>query len=171
MAVCAWHEPSPACRGRWTGRHRCSGAGLRLFCSFSKDPFLQQRERGGRATGRVEELFQWLYAISAHPPQTFLASGAVGSAVLGWMAAPPPLLKDPLPEPSAGEDRRMVGRRQSITGDTHELCDGPLRLGGGMGGLGAAVRFYLATVPPSKWEGSAGWAATLPCSALRSDAR
>jgi hypothetical protein len=148
MAVCAWHEPSPSCRGRWAGRHRRSGAGLRLFSPSSKDPFLQQRGRGGRASGRVEELFQWLCALGMNPPQPVLAGGPVGTAVLGWLAALLPLVKDPVPEPSAGEDRRVAGRRQSSAGDTHELRDGPSRPGGGGGGVGAAGRGYLAAVLP-----------------------
>jgi len=127
-----------------------------------KRSFPATARRGGRATGRVEELFQWLCAIGIDPPQPVLAGGLVGTSVLGWLAALLPLLKDPLPEPSAGQDKRMAGRRQSSAGDTHELRDGPSRPCGGVGGVGAAGRGYLAAVLPSKWEGSLGGLLLVP---------
>lgn len=96
----------------------------------------------------MEELFQWLFALCMNTFQLVLACGPVGAAVVGWLAALLPLVKDPLPEPSAGEDRRVAGRRQSSAGDTHQLRDGPSRPGGGGGGVGSALLVYLAAVLP-----------------------
>ena len=52
-----------------------------------KRSFPATARRGGRATGRVEELFQWLCAIGIDPLQRVLAGGLVGTSVLGWLAA------------------------------------------------------------------------------------
>ena len=47
MAVCAWHEPSPSCRGRWAGSHRRSG--LVGSCSPLPQKFYSSE---GAAAGR-----------------------------------------------------------------------------------------------------------------------
>ena len=62
------------------------GAGLRLF-SHHKHPLLRQPGRVCRAAGRVEELFQWLYALGMNYPMPVVASGPVGTSVPGWLAS------------------------------------------------------------------------------------
>ena len=64
-----------------------------------KSSFSTTAREGRRATGRVEKLFQLPSALGMNPPQPVLASGPVSTAVLGWLAALVPLLKDLLLEP------------------------------------------------------------------------
>ena len=149
MAVCAWHEPSPACRGRWAGRQRrsglvgsCSPRPQKILSCNSEEGRQNDRSRGGAVPIAV---CNWHAPSPACPGRRavwHLRSGLVGGS------SPPP--QNPLPEPSAGQDKRMVGRRQSSTGDTHELRDGPSQPCGGVGGVGAAGRGYLAAVLPRR---------------------
>jgi hypothetical protein len=110
MAVGAWHQYSPACRGMWQ-----VGTAFRrwLAAFFPSSKVLQQRGRGGRKAGRMEELFQLPDALSMNPLQPVLAGGPVGTAVLGQLAALDPLLKDPLLEPFAEEGWRRAWRAVS----------------------------------------------------------
>jgi hypothetical protein len=64
-----------------------------------QNPLLQQRGRGGREAGGEEELFELPDTLGMNSPQPFLSIGPVGTAVLGWLAALVPLLKDLLLEP------------------------------------------------------------------------
>jgi hypothetical protein len=129
-----------------------------------KNPILERRGRGGRAAGRVEELFQQPDALGMNPPQPAMASGLVGTAVLGLLAALLPLLKDLFPDPSAGEDMGVARSRHSSVRGTHQLCELQARPGVAVGGVGAAGRGYLAAVLPLEVGRSC-------YSALRCDAR
>jgi hypothetical protein len=144
LCALGMNPPRPAVAGGpvGTAARGCFASVLQVL----KRSFSTTARRGGTGAGGEEELFQRLDALGMNPPQPVLGSGPVGSAVLGCLAALLPLLKDPLPEPSAGEDRRVAGRRQSSTRDAHELREGPSRPFGGGGGVSAAGRGYLAAV-------------------------
>jgi hypothetical protein len=96
----------------------------------------------------VEELFQVPSALCMNPPRPVVASGAVGTAVLGWLAALVPLLKDLLIEPSSEEDRRVAGSMEGSGQGTHELREGHARPVVAVGGASAADRGYSAAVLP-----------------------
>jgi hypothetical protein len=103
---------------------------------------------GRRATGRVEELVQLPSAMGMNLLQPILASGPVGTAVLGWLAALVPLLNDRLLQPSVDEDRRVAGSMEGSVQGTHELWVGQTRPVVAVGLSSAAGRGYLAAVLP-----------------------
>jgi hypothetical protein len=96
----------------------------------------------------VEELFQLLDALGMNPPQPVLASGAVGTALLGCLAALVPLLQDLFLESSAEQDWRVVGSEEGSVPGTHELRMGQARHVVAVGGGSAACRGYLAADLP-----------------------
>jgi hypothetical protein len=122
------------------------GAGYRLF-SPSKDPFLQQRGRGGRASGRVLQLDQWLCLLGMNPPQPVLAGGPVGTAVPGWLASALPPERS-LARTQLRQDVRQAERSNGTIPGTRELRESLPRLFLATGGVGTAVRCYLVSVPP-----------------------
>jgi hypothetical protein len=97
MAVCAWHEPSPACRGRWGGRHRRSG----LFCVCSPSPqkILFYHSEEGRQGGRGRGGAVLTAGCARHEPSPASSGQRAGrhrrSGTVGGSSPPP---KDPLPE-------------------------------------------------------------------------
>jgi hypothetical protein len=113
-----------------------------------QNPFLQQRKKGCSEAGRVEELFHWLDALGMNPPQPVLASGAVGTALLGCLASLFPLLKHLFLEPSAEEDKRVAGSMEGAAQGTHKLCEGQARPVVAVGGASVACRGYLAADIP-----------------------
>jgi hypothetical protein len=131
------NAPQPVVAGRQVGTSVLCWLADFLPC------FVQHRGRGGRKALRMEELFQLPDALSMNPAQPFLASGPVGTAVLGQLAAHP-LLKDPLLQPFAEEDIRVAGSMKRCVQGTIEFCDGQARPAMAVGGVSAAGRGYLA---------------------------
>ncbi|KAJ1466484.1 hypothetical protein T484DRAFT_2477757 [Baffinella frigidus] len=83
-----------------------------------------------------------------NPPQPFLSIGPVGTALLGWLAALIPLVKDLFLEPSAEEDWRVAWSMDGCAPGTHELREGRARPVVAVGGVSTVDRGYLAAVLP-----------------------
>jgi hypothetical protein len=114
---------------------------------FLNPPSLQQRGRRGRASSRVEELFQWLCALVMNPPQPVLASQPVGITVLGWLSSALPPERS-LATTHLREHVSTAERTDGTIRGTPEPRESRWRPFVVVGGVGTTGRCYLVSVLP-----------------------